>query len=395
MISDLVLNPFAAVSLPDVAGEDITVTSPVPGRGLTTTRIALESDPGLYEIFADTETIPLSLLDIEKDLGAGQRQLLNSAGVLLDPSDLPRKPCFQCLLDNVEPLADIPDLADLIVNPTFEFQKVDLANFSSWLNEKHLSPYRPSAWITSPFSGVRLGHWLNEADAQTVEHLVAAHPPPNGVGHELSTKLYSAGILICPEEFEAEQVRIRGALNELHEQFRTDKYTVVAGLIPREQIKAMQDFYRSYVQNGFMPFGDAQVPGRYRQHNEPLASTLHKDLAGLMSAVVGTPVKCSYVYAASYVEGAVLEPHTDREQCEYSISFQVDYQPAGPDERSPWAIFLESETTVPAALYLSNGDGLFYKGRQLVHYRHALPAGHRSTSLFFHFVDADFDGTLT
>ncbi len=359
------------------------------------TQIRSETDAGLYDIFADVGSIPLSLLDIEKDLNSVQRELLCDAGVLIDSQNSPRKPFFECMLSDVEPSDKEIDPNDLVVNPTFEFHSVDIANFSSWLNEKHLSPYHASAWIRSPYSGISLGYWLNDIDTRIVENFAATQPLPAGIDRVLAAKLYAAEILIRKEEFDEEHIRIRNVLDDAHRQFESNKYTVLSGMVPRAQMNAMRKYYRRYVENGFMPFGDVQVPGRYRQHNEPFAALLHKELADLMGSVVGSPVKCSYVYAASYVEGAVLEPHTDREQCEYSISFQVDYEPETPDGISPWAIFLDSPETGPVELHLANGDGLFYKGRELVHYRHALPAGHRSTSLFFHFVDTGFDGSLT
>jgi len=40
------------------------------------------------------------------------------------------------------------------------------------------------------------------------------------------------------------------------------------------------------------------------------------------------------------------------------------------------------------------GDGLLYRGQYVPHYRDALPAGHTSTSLLFHYVDYQFDGSL-
>jgi hypothetical protein len=38
-------------------------------------------------------------------------------------------------------------------------------------------------------------------------------------------------------------------------------------------------------------------------------------------------------------------------------------------------------------------DGLLFRGGELPHYRHAL-RGERSTSLFLHYVDESFSGTL-
>ncbi len=164
-----------------------------------------------------------------------------------------------------------------------------------------------------------------------------------------------------------------------------------------------------------MPFGDSQVNRRYYQHNEPLAKFFHQNLTNLMSLIAGEEVKPSYVYAASYKEGASLQPHTDREACEFSFSFQVDYQPEQENHLSPWALYLSTKKASiddpnafdwanfspdlndedTKAVYLGIGDSLVYKGCELVHYRYALPAGHQSTSLFFHYVPKDFEGNLT
>lgn len=46
-------------------------------------------------------------------------------------------------------------------------------------------------------------------------------------------------------------------------------------------------------------------------------------------------------------------------------------------------------------IFLASGDGLVYQGRELIHYRYSLPKGHKSTSLFFHYVPKDFVGDLS
>jgi hypothetical protein len=204
----------------------------------------------------------------------------------------------------------------------------------------------------------------------------------------------------------------RGSLEFARTKFAEDRFAVARGIFPPEQVSAMQAYYRQYVGHGFMAFGDDRVERRYGEYREALASFLHPRLTEIMCAVTGHDVKPSYSFAAAYVDGAILPPHTDRRQCEYSISFQVDYQPETNGRLSPWPICLEPleyEGSLPdiglsiewdkmgrdpASIDLANGDCLIYKGRELVHYRHALPAGHTSTSLFFHFVDKDFAGDL-
>ncbi len=163
-----------------------------------------------------------------------------------------------------------------------------------------------------------------------------------------------------------------------------------------------------------MPFGDSAVKRRFRQANEPLARFFHLSLTSLMSKLVGCEIKPSYCYAASYREGADLKPHVDREACEYSFSLQVDYEPEPADGISPWPLWLSTgkyyedvedghslewsdrppDEKTERSIILGNGDCLAYRGRALAHYRYELPPGHRSTSLFFHYVPLDFDDAM-
>jgi len=159
-----------------------------------------------------------------------------------------------------------------------------------------------------------------------------------------------------------------------------------------------------------MKLGDPLVDRRFREPNEPLARFFHHSFTGLMSKLVGREVKPSYCYAAVYIGGADLKPHIDRPMCEYSFSIQIDYQPE--NRTSPWPIFVSTRQLDETGKYslrwsdfppgekteksilLENGDCLAYKGCELAHYRHELPGGHISTSLFFHYVPLDFAGEL-
>jgi hypothetical protein len=138
--------------------------------------------------------------------------------------------------------------------------------------------------------------------------------------------------------------------------------------------------------------GDAQSSLRYVVHNEPVARFFHQQIAPVLSVVAEQPLKPSYVYLASYLSGAELKKHVDREQCEFSITLCLDFSPE-PELATPWPICLDTvdgKVTVHQAL----GDGLAYRGTRLPHYREKLGAGQTSTSIFFHYVSADFEGRL-
>ena len=138
--------------------------------------------------------------------------------------------------------------------------------------------------------------------------------------------------------------------------------------------------------------GDQQSPRRYVAHNESVACFFHHQIANAVAAVVGEAIKPSYVYLASYVSGAELKKHTDRQQCEFSVTLCLDFSPE-PKRATPWPIRLDTgKGTV--TVYQALGDGLVYRGTKLPHYRDVLAEGCTSTSIFFHYVPVDFSGPL-
>ena len=413
MSDDLILNPFAFLSRHSPNGDAWVLTAPKRGAGLRNFSVTRDEEPELFALLTEVSEFGLNSLDIVADLDDRGREILHENGILVAPGEVPERQLFQCLLDSVEP-ADSYDADDLTVEPSTKFEPFNLVNFRTWIPERNMSPHMATVWVTDPRTDITSGYWLTPEQAEVVAALTPGAPPPPNIGDGLKAKLIGAGIL----RRAAEGIDITEAVRAASGAFAENKYSVLADIIPRPQVSAMQTFYREYTRQGFMPFGDGQVPRRFVAHNEPLASYFHKQLTDLISRVVGRPVKPTYCYSASYMEGAELEPHTDREQCEYSISFQVDYLPEPENGISPWALYVDSldhegplteggltigwegpyegtKALSKTSVNLANGDGLFYMGRELVHYRTRLPAGHSSTSLFFHYVDADFEGRMT
>ena len=127
-------------------------------------------------------------------------------------------------------------------------------------------------------------------------------------------------------------------------------------------------------------------------YNEPVARFFHRDIAATLSAVAGEPIKPSYVYMASYLSGAELKKHTDRPQCEFSVTLCLDFSPE-PELATPWPIHLDTSSST-VTVYQALGDGLAYRGTRLPHYRYVLAEGQTSTSIFFHYVSEEFSGSL-
>ena len=175
-------------------------------------------------------------------------------------------------------------------------------------------------------------------------------------------------------------------------QFQAKGYAPLPGLIHPFHVAALRRYYRQQIRTGAIHLGDRQSARRYIAHNEPVAKFFHHQLTSTLSRIAGRALKPSYVYLASYLSGAELKKHTDREQCDYSITFCLDYSPE-PKLATPWPICLQTPRGT-VTVYQMLGDGLAYRGTQLPHFRAPLPEGRTSTSIFFHYVTAEFAGPL-
>jgi len=126
--------------------------------------------------------------------------------------------------------------------------------------------------------------------------------------------------------------------------------------------------------------------------NESVARFFHQQMAKTVSLIVGEPVIPSYVYAASYVSGAVLKKHIDRNSANSASPCAWTFPPSRSGKLAGRFAWIAGHGTV--TVYQSLGDGLVYRGPRVPHYRDTLPDGKTSTSIFFHYVPAGFTGSL-
>lgn len=248
------------------------------------------------------------------------------------------------------------------------------------------------AWVRHPATGSLLPFWLGPQFEAVLRGLRPKEPVASSVPGSARSLLAAAGILV-PED---------GAGQRLHEHaemvrkagphFRGKGYAPLADLIHPFHIAALRRYYRYLIRTGAVPLGDGQSPRRYVAYNERVARFFHHHIAATLSAVAGEALKPSYVYLASYLSGAELKKHTDREQCQFSVTFCLDFSPE-PALEAPWPIQLDTATGT-VTVYQALGDGLAYRGTRLPHYRWILGEGQTSTSIFFHYVAADFAGSL-
>jgi hypothetical protein len=329
-------------------------------------------------------------------MGAGSRQTQTA---MLPPSQ------FHCLLDEL-PLHLIPrwqfrcSSRLRLGEPLFLNPQCSLLPAGEMPTE--LKPHRrllenfnlqvTVAWVRDSATDALQPFWLAPRMAAVVSHLRAGECVSDSVPRDVLPLLTGAGILVSPQAIERRLAQWSEVVRKGAEQFREKGYVPLRSLIHPFNLAALRRYYRHAIRRGAIRLGDEQSSRRYVAHNESVAGFFHHQLTNAVSAIVGEPVNPSYVYFASYVSGAELKKHTDRRQCEFSVTLCLDFSPE-PDLATSWPIRLET-TGGTVAVYQALGDGLVYRGTRVPHYRGILAEGHTSTSIFFHYVATDFSGPL-
>eukprot|EP01127_Copromyxa_protea_P016373 TRINITY_DN4850_c0_g1_i1.p1 TRINITY_DN4850_c0_g1~~TRINITY_DN4850_c0_g1_i1.p1 ORF type:complete len:250 (+),score=40.88 TRINITY_DN4850_c0_g1_i1:97-846(+) len=192
--------------------------------------------------------------------------------------------------------------------------------------------------------------------------------------------------------------------------FRNQKYLVLRKILPPFILAVLHSNYQSMQILKKIPLGDTVSSKRYAIYNDRLSVFLHYQITDKIRQIVNHNAFPSYSYYGGYIAGGTLAPHTDRQQCEFTISLCVLQKP----EDKPWPLSLgktprfERNNTADSTydepkpdphdtlhVSLFEGDALLFMGRHLVHYREGTLKGEEITSnIFLHWVQDDFDASL-
>jgi hypothetical protein len=384
MNDEYVLNPFVKIGVVRRAGaEYVHVRAPRRGRGCLNSTITLQQHPQLFQILLRLATERAGL---ELDLSDEEAESLRAVGVWLPRDEVPAKVQFAAPLneDGIDDAGERPWL----VHPSLRSSVPDGL-------EAPPSHLRPGVcyWVRNDRCGVMTPYWANGDVASALADCRPGVEAPR-LTRASRLALRAAGILTTMDEIARRSAEHTRRMAVAAHGLARDGYANIEQLLPPIQVRALRDYYRSLIVEGHVNFGDEQVPLRYHQHNEPVARMFLTSLTSIVQAVVGVPVKPAYAFFASYREGAVLKLHRDRDQCAFSISLLVDYEPVCA-AAAPWPLwFRRRPDDAGHAAYQRVGDGIVYLGREMYHSREPLMEGHRSTHIFFHFVSRDFSGTL-
>jgi hypothetical protein len=312
------------------------------------------------------------------------------------PADL-----YHCLLDE-QPHYLVPtrlmrwhdSSADLIVNPRCWFSwhgplppdKVVRVAFA-----EYFCPSDWVVWVDDSATGIIWPYWVGHEYIGYLGEMVPGYPVPAALPENVEWVLREANILVEPNYESHRRCDWLHAVNDGAGRFERG-YAPLTNLVHPFHIGALRRYYRFHTRMGSFSFGDPQVERRYVAHNEAVTRFFHYQFAQAVSDMARNIVKPSYAYFVAYQSDSELHSHTDREQCEYSITLCIDAAPE-PQAQNPWPIELQTADGL-LRVWQNIGDGLLYRGRYLPHSREKLPHGYSSSSMLLHYVDEGFTGSL-
>jgi hypothetical protein len=162
------------------------------------------------------------------------------------------------------------------------------------------------------------------------------------------------GYLYVPELFDKETISL------VSEYFENK--------LAREEIKVKQEVISSEEATAISYYAD------------PLVEVLLKKTTPFVSGAVGCPLLPTYSFFRVYRPGEQLTPHTDRPSCEISVTVSVAFTGA------PNKIYMKIAGKKENSFTLSPGDGVIYKGCEVLHWRKPLKKGSLVVQFMLHYV---------
>ena len=117
-------------------------------------------------------------------------------------------------------------------------------------------------------------------------------------------------------------------------------------------------------------------PIGFSKYGDMLTETLMLRLLSIIEKEIDLKLIPTYSFFRLYKKGDKLPKHTDRPQCEISVSLCVGY--IGEEQ---WPLFIQG-----TPVYLEPGDLAIYRGIELVHWREPLE-GEMQAQIFLHYND--------
>ena len=163
----------------------------------------------------------------------------------------------------------------------------------------------------------------------------------------------------------------------MNEKLTENNYLIVPNFISNERASALSEDFNEYAVTHAIK-NDPQVDKCLGKYDYISFVELLCEKNVQVSQLVGETVLPTYTYARIYENGAVLTPHVDKEECEISLTVNLES-----DE--PWSIWIQNPQGQKQEVVLNSGDAMIYFGMTAPHWREEY-TGNACTQLFMHYV---------
>ena len=167
--------------------------------------------------------------------------------------------------------------------------------------------------------------------------------------------------------------------------FQDQGFQLIKGYVVPYFAAYLRNYFTLIVQNDKLGElgGDDQAPNSHSIYGDPAF-----DMAMAMSTedigkIVGKTLIPQYTYARIYKNGSDLKIHSDRPECQYSVTICL-----GGDYEKQWPIWINDYAGKSHEIPLDVGDMVVYHGTELKHWREKFECN-MQYQLFMHYVDAE------
>lgn len=159
--------------------------------------------------------------------------------------------------------------------------------------------------------------------------------------------------------------------------FDQQGYLVIKDVLSKQECQELSDHMFKLYNEGKTK-KDEQCPLSDSIYGDPIFDGLILRFADLIGQQIGKKLLPTYTYARIYRQGEILQPHKDRDACQYSATLTLGYEGT-----TIWPIHFKE-----SIVHLNVGELAVYNGCDVMHWRPAFK-GKWQVQVFLHYVDAD------
>jgi hypothetical protein len=384
----LLLNPRIQIAVQESAGKVARFSLDIPVRGRKLKKVldvTLQSNPAFFRFLLhgtgagnDWEENSFK----KQKYFRKNRAFLKKIGFFVSENQISREAVFKPFLCNRRNSENDIE-RDFVVNPRIHFQTGvtkppgALKGRLRGLGKVPFAESRHLVWLETPQDRLLCPYIMRKEDRLLIRKLIDGDLGCEDLDSKQIVVLSRSGLLLPRRKvYRSRSLEERKCFSEL-------RFVVVRNLFPKALLDSLTDYFRARIHEGLGTYFERKK--RISFHNDPVARFFHFQLYPAMRRIIGRPVKPSYCFVSFYQTGAVLFEHTDREQCEYTISVAISELPQG---GAPWPLYIQTKNS-RVEIILKQGDGVLFKGREFPHCRPKLMDG-SALQMLFHFVHKGF-----